>query len=67
MKVRVRWTETTTYEVIIDTDKPLDELREVSSDGEEVWFGEVDAQHDWAKTGFVEVNDRELDEITEVM
>lgn len=63
-KVRIRWTETATYEVEIETNMTPIQLRKWAGDGEGAWFMEVDnAAPDWATKNCVEVNDRELDEI----
>lgn len=65
MKVRIRWTESATYEVEIETKLTPIQLRELrSGDGEGRWFGEVENHAPrWATENLVEVSDRELDEI----
>ena len=64
MRIRIRWTETATYEVELETEQTLAQLEEFGGDGEGHWFQEMDnACPDWFKTNCVEINGRELDEI----
>lgn len=69
-QIRVRWTELTTYEsaITVPDDYPEDvdgcDALPTSGSGEHDWWEQVESQNpEWPTNGFVEVSERELEEV----